>query len=87
MEGNRMNSLAMLATFFGWCTVINVGILLFSLLMISLLKDWIGKISARLFGITEEAAKATFFQVFQQYRFSIVLLNLVPYIALKIMAG
>lgn len=82
-----MNSLATLATFFGWCTVINVGILLFSLLMISLLKDWIGTISARLFGITEEEGKATFFRVFQQYRFSIVLLNLVPYIALKIMAG
>ena len=45
-----------------------------------------GKLSAKMFGVTKEEAKATFFRVFQQYRLAFVVLNLVPYIALTLMA-
>jgi hypothetical protein len=79
-------SIEILAAFLGWCTVINIVILLVVLLFIWVLHDWFGTISARIFGVSSEQAKATFFQVVQQYRFAIVFLNLVPYLALRIMA-
>ena len=81
-----MNSLETLTTFFGWCTVINFGVLMLYLLFVSLFHEWAGKLVAKLFGITKEEAKATFFRVFQQYRIAFVMLNVVPFIALSIMS-
>ena len=81
-----MNSIETLATFFGLCAVINLGIILLGVLFFAVAHEWVGRISAKLFGVTNEEAKATFFRVFQQYRLALVVLNIVPYIALKIMA-
>ena len=81
-----MNSIETLATFFGWCTAINFGILMLGLLFFSVFHKFAGKLSAKMFGITEVDAKATFFRVFQQYRLALVVLNIVPYLALNIMA-
>ena len=80
-----MNSIETLATFFGWCTVINFGVLLFGGLVWILVKEGIGEFVARIFGLTNEEVKATFFRALMQYRAAIVILNLVPYITLKIM--
>ena len=81
-----MNSIETLATFFGWCTVINVGIILLAVLFFGIFHDFAGKVHAKMFGITEEEAKAAFFHVFQQYRLAVVVLNVVPFIALSLMA-
>jgi len=81
-----MNSIETMTTFFGWCTVINFGIILLGVLFFGVFHEGVGKLSAKLFGITEAEAKATFFRVFQQYRLAVVIMNLVPYIALIIMA-
>ena len=81
-----MNSIETLATFFGWCTVINIGILLFHLLIVGLFHEGVGEIKAKIFGLTKEEAKATAFRVHEQYRSLVAVLNLVPYIVLKIMA-
>ena len=81
-----MNSIETLATFFGWCIVINIGSILLAVLIFGVFHEGIGKINAKLFGVTKEEAKATVFRAFQQYRFAVALLNLVPYIALKIMS-
>ena len=53
---------------------------------ISLLHDWMRETSGKMFGISDEEAKATLFRIFLQYRLSIALFNLVPYIALKLMS-
>ena len=81
-----MNSIEILATFFGWCTVINFGILLIAGLFWILVKEGIGELAAMMFGVTKEDMKVTFLRVLMQYRAAIIILNLVPYIALKIMA-
>ena len=41
---------------------------------------------AKVFGITKEEAAVTFFRVVQQFRFALMVLNIAPYIALKIMS-
>ena len=81
-----MNSIETLATFFGWCTVINIGIILLGVLLASVAHEPLGKLNAKIFGVTTEEAKVTFFRVFQQYRLAVAILNVVPYIVLKIMA-
>ena len=70
----------------GWCTVINIGFLVIAILMLSLMHDFVGDITARVFGISRDQAKAGIYTVVQQYRVAILFFNLVPYIALKVMA-
>ena len=80
-----MNSIETLTTFFGWCTVLDFGILLVAVLFFSIFHEGIGTIFAKMFGVTKEEAKATFLRTFMQFRLAIVVLNLVPYVALNIM--
>ncbi len=80
-----MNSIQTLATFFGWCTVINFGLLLFAGLAWILLKEVVAGFAGALFDVTEAEMKTTFLRVLMQYRAAIVLLNLVPYVSLSIM--
>ena len=80
-----MNSIQTLATFFGWCTVINIVIIIV-FVFTNFLHDFFGRVIAKMFGVSEQAAKETLLRVLMQYRFAFVIFNLVPYIALKIMA-
>ena len=45
-----MNSIDTLATFFGWCTVVNVGLLLLAMLVFSVFRDIFATITAKMFG-------------------------------------
>lgn len=82
-----MNSMETLTTFLGWCAVINFGVIVTGVAFFSVAHEWAGRISGKLFGVTSESAKDTFFRVFQQYRLALIVVNIVPYIALKIIAG
>ena len=81
-----MSSVESLATFLGWCSVINIGIILVGLVIFGFGHKLFGKFSAKLFGISQEDAKSIHFRAFQQYRVLIAVFNVVPYVALKIMA-
>lgn len=79
-------NLEIITTFFGWCSVINIGLLVLAGVLWILGKDAFGKFGATLFGVTREEMKATFRRVLLQYRAAIIILNIVPYVALKIIA-
>jgi len=81
-----MNSIETLTTFIGWCTVINIGFILLAMLVLSVFREGLAALNAKLFGVTKEEAKVTLFRVFHQYRFAFIFLNLVPYIVLKTMS-
>ena len=80
-----MNSIKTLATFFGWCTIINFGFLLFGALAWMLVNQSASQLAASMMGVSEEQIKVAFFNGVTVYRAGIFLFNLVPYIALKIM--
>ena len=82
-----MISIDTLTTFIGWCAVINIGILLaFLLLMSAIDKDgFLVGLSVKIFGNTKEDTLATTFQIYQQFRMLVVVFTIVPYIALRIM--
>ncbi len=76
-----MDDMNTLATFFGWCTVINIAFLLSLLVRGLLIREW----AARLFDVTTEEIKIAYTNVFMQYRNGTLLFSATPYLALKIM--
>ena len=87
MESSIMSSIETFTTFLGWSAVINIGILLAFLSLMSIIsKDGLlVGLSVNIFGNTKEDTLATTFQIYQQYRLLVVVFNIVPYISLKIM--
>lgn len=78
-------TLTTVTEFLGWACVINIGILLFTTLAIIALRGRISRIHGQLFGMTEQDLGRAYFQYLAQYKIAILVLNFVPYIALKIM--
>ena len=76
-----------LAAFLGWSLVINSGILLVSVLAILSLRWTIARIHSRLFGIKEEDAVLVYFKFIAYYKLAIIVFNVVPYIAINIVAS
>jgi len=81
-----MNSVETLREFLGWCSVINIGVLLLSSTMVVLMRGGIIKLHARMTGMNEEELPVLYFQILGNYKMLIILLNIVPYIVLKIMS-
>lgn len=74
------------ATFFGWCSVINIGVLVLTTLAILALKGPISSIHSKLFGVDKEHLQLIYLQYLGNYKIAIFILNIVPYFALKIMS-
>jgi hypothetical protein len=80
-----MASIEVLATFFGWCTLINISVLVFTTVVLVLMKGFISDFHARLFAVKQEELPPVYFAYLGQYKVAILMLNLVPYLALKLM--
>ncbi len=81
-----MTNIESITAFLGWCTVINCGLLAFSTAMlVTSAGDWAKGIHSKLFGIPKENLNSMYFMFLANYKLAIFVLNLVPYIALKIM--
>ena len=72
-------------TFFGWCSVINIALLVASSLLLMVSKEPVAKIHGKLFGVKQKEVQLTYFQYLGNYKIAIIVFNLVPYIALKVM--
>lgn len=75
-----------LTTFFGWCSVINIIILIFSSLSLVLFKGFIIKVHSNLLSINQEDLPKLYFKYLSNYKIGVVIFNVVPYFALKLMA-
>ena len=72
-------------TFIGWCTVINISILCFSTLLLFIFKGSISKIHSEMSGIKQNDLFPIYFKYLGSYKIAIIIFNLVPYFALRIM--
>ncbi|WP_019895094.1 DUF6868 family protein [Hydrogenovibrio halophilus] len=82
-----MLTMEALTAFFGWSSVINVVILLLSTLSVIAFRGAITGLHARLFGLDETDLGRAYFQYLAQYKIAIIVLNIAPYLALKMMAA
>lgn len=80
-----MNDLATLATFFGWCSVINIGLLLFSFIWITALRDTAKRIHTATMKVPEDQLDMVYFKFLAHYKLAIFVLNIAPWLALRIM--
>ena len=75
-----------LGDFLLWCTILNYLILILWFAAFSLLHDWLFKLHGRWFRLTAAQFDALHYGGMAAYKVGILLLNLVPCIALNIVA-
>ncbi len=67
-----------------WCTVINFGVLLWWLFFITLAHDWTYRVHSQFFEISRHRFDSMHYAGMMAYKLTIVLFNLVPWIAITI---
>ena len=81
-----MLTLETLTAFFGWCSIINAGILLLTTFAIGTCRRMVSGIHRRMFDLSETELNAAYFQYLAHYKILILVLNIVPYIVLRIIS-
>jgi len=68
----------------GWCSVINMGLLLWWFLFFAFARDWVYKMHSRWFKISKESFEVIHYGGIAFFKICILVFNVVPYIALRI---
>ncbi len=67
-----------------WCAVMNYGVLLVWFLLFTVAHDWLHRLHGRWFRLSLERFDAVHYAGMAMYKIAVVLLNLVPYLALRL---
>jgi hypothetical protein len=67
-----------------WCSLINLVLLLFWFAYFALAHDWLYRVHSRWFGIPVERFDAIHYAAMAGFKLGVILFNLVPYFALRI---
>ena len=70
--------------FFAWCSVINMGLLLWWALFLLLAHDWTYRLHSKWFKISVEQFDAIHYAGIAIFKLGVFMFNLVPYFALRI---
>jgi len=71
-------------TFFMWCMILNLGVLVFSSIVGMFFADFSFRMNNRFFGISREAFNTLIPCFFGFYKVIVIVFSVVPYIALEI---
>jgi hypothetical protein len=77
-------SLDIIRSALAWCTVINLGILVCWFLIFASAHDWIYRFHGRWFAMPVEKFNAIHYEAMALFKLGILIFNLVPYLALRI---
>lgn len=81
-----MFTIETLTELLGWASVINVCILIVASISVMLMRNAMISLHGKMFGLDSADLSRAYFQYLAQYKIAIFVFNLVPYIALKIIA-
>jgi hypothetical protein len=73
-----------LTTFFMWCTIINLGLLVLISIVCLFLSDFSYRMNNIIFSISRETFNIGLFSFIALYKIFVITFNIVPYIALLI---
>jgi len=76
-----------LTAFLAWCTAINFVLLILATIALVSLSGVVTRVHGALFGLPGIILHEQYFQYLAQYKILIIMFNLVPYLALRIMAA
>ena len=80
-------TLEQLTEFFGWLTVINIGFLTVTTVLLTVFMPYITDIHSKVFNIAKEALPPIYLKYLAIYKILMFIFILTPYIALKIMVN
>ena len=81
-----MITLAITQAFLGWCTVLNMGLVLIWFLLFTYAHDWLYRFHSRFFRVNTEQFDALHYAGMMIYKIGLWLFFLMPYLALRIAA-
>ena len=81
-----MTDLATLTAFFGWLTIVNIGIYLITVIALAALRGFAYRTNAKIFAISEDEVAKTTFKYVGAYKLLITVFCFAPWLALKLMA-
>ncbi len=73
-----------LTTFFMWCTILNVALLVLSSLLCVCAGDWVYRIHSKWFSVSRETFNVLIYSFIALYKLLVIVFILIPYIALLI---
>ena len=76
-----------LTALFGWMLLINIVIYMVAAGVIVFARDWASRFEARVTGVPEEAWPRLFIDYLSRYKIAILVFNLAPYFALRIVSA
>lgn len=79
-----MLTLELLRSFFGWCAVLNMLLLMFSTGWLVVLRNPIAGIHSKLFKIDPAELDLLYFRYLATFKVLIIVFNLVPYLVLRL---
>ena len=71
-------------TFFMWCTILNVALLVLSSLICVCARDWVYRMHSKWFSISRETFNVAIYSFIGLYKILVFVFNLIPYVALLI---
>ena len=77
---------ATLTTFLGWCTVLNFGMLILASLIVMMGRKRVATMHSAMMGVDEAELPVQYFSWLGNYKMMIYVFNLMPWVALKLMA-
>jgi hypothetical protein len=79
-------NLETLRAFFGWCTILNGGLLAFSSLLLMFGGNWVYGLHGRWFPMPREAFSQAIYSFIGTWKIIVISLNLVPWLALVLIS-
>ncbi|MBI84271.1 MAG: hypothetical protein CMJ81_13805 [Planctomycetaceae bacterium] len=73
-----------LRTLLGWCTIINVAVMLAWFLVFIFARNFVLKMHTRWFKISDERFDEIHYTMMGHYKLAVFLFNLVPYLVLRL---
>ena len=73
-----------LREFLGWCSVINIALLLYWWLLFMLAHDWVYRLHTKWFKLSPEKFDGLHYSAMAFYKLIVIVFNIIPYIALRI---
>lgn len=77
-------ALETLTAFFGWLTILNIGVLTLTTVIVLGFRDGIAGLHAGMFGLDSDWVKKSYYSYLAAYKILALTTSLLPYIALKL---
>jgi len=81
-----MMTIELLRELFGWCAVINVALMLWWFLFVTLAPDFIFRIHSKMFHVSKDQLAVIHYVGILNYKLIVLVFILIPYIALVIIS-